>query len=187
MRLLAERGCRITVVPAQTTAEEVLNLNPDGIVLANGPGDPAVCDYAIQAIQKFMNTDIPLFGICLGFQLLALASGGKTSKMKFGHHGANHPVIDLATKSSHDYQSKSWILCRGSKVCLLAGKITHRSLFDQSLQGICSSTINPSLGFQGHPEASPGPHDIVELFDQFISFDGEEPNTCQNELISKVF
>lgn len=168
LRLLAQRGCRITVVPAETTAEEVLNLNPAGIVLANGPGDPAVCHYAIQAIEKLMKTDIPIFGICLGFQLLALASGGKTRKMKFGHHGANHPVLDIEknkvmiTSQNHGFSVEEESL----PACW---KITHRSLFDQSLQGIAHRE-KLVLGFQGHPEASPGPHDIVMLFDQFISW-----------------
>lgn len=172
MRLLVQRGCRITVVPAQTTAEAVLNLNPDGIVLANGPGDPAVCDYAIRAIQALMQTSIPIFGICLGFQLLALASGGKTCKMKFGHHGANHPVLDIEknkviiTSQNHGFSVEEASLPN-------CWKITHRSLFDQSLQGI-RHREKPILGFQGHPEASPGPHDITGLFDQFVSWIKQE-------------
>ncbi len=168
MRLLVQRGCRITVVPAQTTAEAVLNLNPDGIVLANGPGDPAVCDYAIRAIQALMQTSIPIFGICLGFQLLALASGGKTCKMKFGHHGANHPVLDIEknkvmiTSQNHGFSVEEASLPS-------CWEITHRSLFDQSLQGI-RHREKLILGFQGHPEASPGPHDSVGLFDQFVAW-----------------
>lgn len=168
LRLLADRGCRITLVPAQTSAAEVLALQPDGVVLANGPGDPAVCDYAITAIQQLLAADIPLFGICLGFQLLALASGGTTSKMKFGHHGANHPVIDLSsgrvmiTSQNHGF-------CVDEKTLPACWEITHRSLFDNSLQGI-QHREKPVLGFQGHPEASPGPHDIAGLFDGFIHF-----------------
>lgn len=167
LRLLADRGCRLTLVPAQTSAEEVLALNPDGIILANGPGDPAVCDYAIQAIQDLLSTDIPLLGICLGFQLLALASGGKTQKMKFGHHGANHPVIDLQqnrvmiTSQNHGFSVEESSLPD-------CWEVTHRSLFDQSLQGLAHRQ-QPVLAFQGHPEASPGPHDMVEIFDQFIA------------------
>lgn len=166
LRLLADRGCRVTLVPAQTSAAEVLALQPDGVVLANGPGDPAVCDYAITAIQQLLATDVPVFGICLGFQLLALASGGTTSKMKFGHHGANHPVIDLRsgrvmiTSQNHGF-------CVDEKTLPACWEITHRSLFDNSLQGI-QHREKSVLGFQGHPEASPGPHDILELFDRFI-------------------
>lgn len=147
LRLLADRGCRITVVPAQTKAEAVLALKPDGVVLANGPGDPAVCDYAIAAIQKLLTTDVPLFGICLGFQLLALASGGTTQKMKFGHHGANHPVIDLVrgrvmiTSQNHGF-------CVEEQTLPPCWQITHRSLFDNSLQGIRHHTKSV-LGFQG--------------------------------------
>jgi carbamoyl-phosphate synthase small subunit len=167
LRLLADRGCKVTVVPAQTSAEEVLALHPHGIVLANGPGDPAVCDYAITAIQKLMDTSIPLLGICLGFQLLALASGGKTLKMKFGHHGANHPVLDIVrnrvmiTSQNHGFSVDEASL----PACW---QVTHRSLFDGSLQGF-QHLEKPVLGFQGHPEASPGPHDILNIFDQFVT------------------
>jgi carbamoyl-phosphate synthase small subunit len=167
LRLLADRGCRITVVPAQTGAEEVLALNPDAVVLANGPGDPAVCDYAITAIQKFLATGLPLLGICLGFQLLALASGGKTLKMKFGHHGANHPVQDLI-KGRVMITSQNHGFCVDENTLPSCWQITHRSLFDNSLQGF-QHREKPVLGFQGHPEASPGPHDILDLFDQFIT------------------
>ena len=166
LRLLADHGCRMTVVPAQTKAADVLALAPDGIFLSNGPGDPEPCDYAIGAIREFLETDIPVFGICLGHQLLALASGAKTVKMKFGHHGANHPVQELAgsrviiTSQNHgfavDEQSLSARL-----------RPTHRSLFDGSLQGI-ARTDRPAFGFQGHPEASPGPHDLRPLFEHFV-------------------
>lgn len=166
MRLLVDRGCRLTVVPAQTPAETVLAMNPDGIFLANGPGDPAPCDYAIAAIQTFLTTDIPLFGICLGHQLLALASGAKTVKMKFGHHGGNHPVKDLAadrvmiTAQNHGFAVDEKTLSDTLRV-------THTSLFDGTLQGL-HRTDKPAFSFQGHPEASPGPHDAVPLFDHFI-------------------
>jgi carbamoyl-phosphate synthase small subunit len=168
LRLLADRGCRVTLVPAQTTADQVLALKPDGIVLANGPGDPAMCDYAIRAIRQLFNTDIPIFGICLGFQLLALASGGTTLKMKFGHHGANHPVIDLI-KGKVMITSQNHGFCVDEQTLPDCWQITHRSLFDNSLQGIRHKDKR-IFGFQGHPEASPGPHDIIELFDQFIIF-----------------
>jgi carbamoyl-phosphate synthase small subunit len=167
LRLLADRGCRITVVPAQTSAEDVLALFPDGVLLANGPGDPAVCDYAITAIQQLLNAEVPILGICLGFQLLALASGGVTSKMKFGHHGANHPVIDLhsgrvmITSQNHGFSVDEATLPS-------CWQVTHRSLFDNSLQGF-RHREKLALGFQGHPEASPGPHDILEIFDQFTT------------------
>ncbi len=166
LRMLAERGCRITVVPATTTAAEVLDLQPDGVFLSNGPGDPEPCDYAIQAIRELLDTDIPMFGICLGHQLLGLASGARTVKMKFGHHGANHPVQDLAsgrvmiTSQNHGFAVDEASLPN----CL---RTTHRSLFDGSLQGI-ERTDHPAFSFQGHPEASPGPHDIGTLFDRFI-------------------
>lgn len=166
LRLLADRGCKITIVPAQTSAADVLALKPDGVVLANGPGDPAVCDYAINAIQQLLTTDVPIFGICLGFQLLALASGGTTQKMKFGHHGANHPVINL-TSGRVMITSQNHGFCVDEKTLPACWEITYRSLFDNSLQGI-QHRHKPVLGFQGHPEASPGPHDIIELFDQFI-------------------
>ena len=166
LRMLVDRGCDLTVVPAQTPASEVLAMNPDGVFLSNGPGDPEPCDYAIEAITELLKTDIPLFGICLGHQLLALASGAKTAKMKFGHHGANHPVEDIANKTvmitsqNHGFAVEE----EGLPSCLVA---THRSLFDASLQGI-HRTDKPAFSFQGHPEASPGPHDAAPLFDHFI-------------------
>ena len=166
LRMLAERGCKLTVVPATTPASEVLAMNPDGIFLSNGPGDPEPCDYAISAIQTFLEKKIPLFGICLGHQLLGLALGGKTCKMKFGHHGANHPVQDLQT-------GKVMITSQNHGFEVLADslpenvEVTHKSLFDGSLQGI-SLTDRPAFSFQGHPEASPGPHDVAYLFDKFI-------------------
>ena len=166
LRMLVDRGCRVTVVPAQTSAQEVLALSPDGIFLSNGPGDPEPCDYAIDAIQTFLTTDIPVFGICLGHQLLALASGAKTVKMKFGHHGGNHPVKDLdnnsvmITAQNHGFAVDEVSL----PDCL---RVTHKSLFDGSLQGI-HRTDKAAFSFQGHPEASPGPHDAAPLFDHFI-------------------
>lgn len=167
LRMLAERGCKLTVVPAQTPASEVLALNPDGVFLSNGPGDPEPCDYAISAIQEILETKKPVFGICLGHQLLALASGAKTVKMKFGHHGANHPVQDLATgevmitSQNHGFAVDEESLPSNIEA-------THKSLFDGSLQGI-KRTDTPAYSFQGHPEASPGPHDVAPLFDQFIA------------------
>ncbi|CBL45907.1 Carbamoyl-phosphate synthase small chain [gamma proteobacterium HdN1] len=165
LRMLVDRGCRLTVVPAQTPAEKVLAMNPDGIFLSNGPGDPAPCDYAIEAIRKFLATGIPIFGICLGHQLLALAAGAQTRKMKFGHHGANHPVRHLdernvmITSQNHgfavDEASLPGALCA-----------THVSLFDGSLQGLRHNE-QPAFSFQGHPEANPGPRDVSPLFDQF--------------------
>ncbi len=166
LRMLVDRGCDLTVVPAQTPSSEVLAMNPDGVFLSNGPGDPEPCEYAIEAITELLKTDIPLFGICLGHQLLALASGAKTGKMKFGHHGANHPVEDIANKTvmitsqNHGFAVEE----EGLPSCL---KATHRSLFDGSLQGI-HRTDKPAFSFQGHPEASPGPHDAAPLFDHFI-------------------
>lgn len=166
LRMLVDRGCRLTVVPAKTPAAEVLALNPDGIFLSNGPGDPEPCDYAIEAIKVFLNTNTPVFGICLGHQLLGLASGAKTVKMKFGHHGANHPVKSLddntvmITAQNHGFAVDENSL----PDCLRA---THVSLFDGSLQGI-HRTDRPAFSFQGHPEASPGPHDCAGLFDHFI-------------------
>ena len=166
LRMLADRACRITVVPASTKAEQVLALNPDGVFLSNGPGDPEPCDYAISAIGELLRRKVPLFGICLGHQLLALAAGAKTMKMKFGHHGANHPVQDLAdgrvmiTSQNHGFAVDEGSLPENIRA-------THRSLFDDSLQGIELSNA-PAFGFQGHPEASPGPHDIGSLFDRFI-------------------
>lgn len=166
LRMLAERGCRLTVVPAKTTAAEVLALNPDGVFLSNGPGDPAPCDYAIEAIQGILETDVPVFGICLGHQLLALASGAKTMKMKFGHHGANHPVQDTETgRVFITAQNHGFAVDESTMPANL--KSTHKSLFDGSLQGI-SRTDKSAFSFQGHPEASPGPHDVAPLFDQFV-------------------
>jgi len=166
LRMLAERGCRLTVVPAQTSAADVMALNPDGIFLSNGPGDPEPCDYAIAAIKEFLDRKLPTFGICLGHQLLGLAGGGKTLKMKFGHHGANHPVKDLEsgqvliTSQNHGFAVDPLSLPANVKV-------THVSLFDGSLQGL-AWTDRPAFCFQGHPEASPGPHDVSYLFDRFI-------------------
>ena len=165
LRLLADEGCRVTVVPAQTPAAQVLSQNPDGVFLSNGPGDPEPCDYAIEAIRQILETDIPVFGICLGHQLLGLASGARTVKMKFGHHGANHPVQDLQTgrvlitSQNHGFAIDEATLPRN----LVA---THRSLFDGSLQGV-ARTDRPAFSFQGHPEASPGPHDVKPLFGKF--------------------
>ena len=166
LRMLVDRGCDLTVVPAQTPAKDVLAMNPDGIFLSNGPGDPAPCDYAISAIKSFLETDIPVFGICLGHQLLALASGARTVKMKFGHHGANHPVQNmddqtvLITSQNHGFAVDEKTLPANLRT-------THRSLFDGSLQGI-HRTDKPAFSFQGHPEASPGPRDASPLFDHFI-------------------
>ena len=167
LRMLASRGCRLTVVPAQTPAADVLALKPDGVFLSNGPGDPEPCDYAIAAIRVFLERKLPTFGICLGHQLMGLASGGKTLKMKFGHHGANHPVKDLdtgqvlITSQNHGFAVDPASLPANVKV-------THVSLFDGSLQGI-AWTDRPAFCFQGHPEASPGPHDVAYLFDRFIA------------------
>ncbi|CAM2966204.1 glutamine-hydrolyzing carbamoyl-phosphate synthase small subunit [Moritella viscosa] len=166
LRMLVDRGCRLTVVPAQTPAKDVLALNPDGVFLSNGPGDPEPCDYAITAIKEILTTDIPVFGICLGHQLLALASGAKTLKMKFGHHGANHPVKDMErdvvmiTAQNHGFAVDQTTLPENLVM-------THKSLFDDSLQGI-HRTDKAAFSFQGHPEASPGPHDAAPLFDHFI-------------------
>jgi len=166
LRMLADRGCRVTVVPARTPAEAVLALQPDGIFLSNGPGDPEPCDYAIAAIRQLLKSGIPLFGICLGHQLLALASGARTVKMKFGHHGANHPVQDLESRRVMITSQNHGFAVDESSLpdCLVA---THRSLFDGSLQGL-ARTDCPAFSFQGHPEASPGPHDVATLFDRFI-------------------
>ena len=166
LRMLVERGCKLTVVPAQTSAEDVLALNPDGVFLSNGPGDPEPCDYAIEAIQTLLEKDLPIFGICLGHQLLGLACGAKTEKMKFGHHGANHPVQELLgglvmiTSQNHGFAVDEATLPDTLQA-------THRSLFDGTLQGI-HHTSKPAFSFQGHPEASPGPQDAAPLFDHFI-------------------
>ncbi len=167
LRMLSDRGCHVTVVPATTPASEVLALRPDGIFLSNGPGDPEPCDYAIEAIREILATDVPIFGICLGVQLLGLAAGANTIKMKFGHHGANHPVQDLDTKQvlitsqNHGFALDEETLPDNIRA-------THRSLFDNSLQGI-ELNDGRAFGFQGHPEASPGPHDVAPLFDRFIT------------------
>jgi carbamoyl-phosphate synthase small subunit len=166
LRMLAARGCELTVVPAQTPAADVLAMKPDGVFLSNGPGDPEPCDYAIAAIREFLDRGVPTFGICLGHQLLALASGAKTLKMKFGHHGANHPVKDmdtgqvLITSQNHGFAVDSDTLPANLRA-------THVSLFDGSLQGIARTDV-PAFSFQGHPEASPGPHDVAYLFDRFL-------------------
>jgi carbamoyl-phosphate synthase small subunit len=167
LRMLASRGCKVTVVPAQTSAAYVLSLNPDGVFLSNGPGDPEPCDYAIEATRVFMEKKIPVFGICLGHQIMALASGAKTLKMKFGHHGANHPVQDLDSKKvmitsqNHGFAVDADTLPANCRV-------THVSLFDGSLQGFARTDV-PAFCFQGHPEASPGPTDVAYLFDRFIN------------------
>ncbi len=166
LRMLTDRGCRLTVVPAKTPFEEVMKLKPDGVFLSNGPGDPEPCDYAIDAIKELTGTGLPIFGICLGHQLLSLASGARTMKMKFGHHGANHPVQDLdsgvvmITSQNHGFAVDEESLPDNLRA-------THRSLFDGSLQGV-HRTDCPAFSFQGHPEASPGPHDVAPLFDHFI-------------------
>ncbi|MGB5062744.1 MAG: glutamine-hydrolyzing carbamoyl-phosphate synthase small subunit [Candidatus Competibacter sp.] len=167
LRMLADRGCRITVVPARMPAAEVMNLNPAGVFLSNGPGDPEPCDYAIAAIRELLDAGVPLFGICLGHQLLGLASGARTVKMKFGHHGGNHPVLDLdsgrvmISSQNHGFAVDETTLPANLRT-------THRSLFDGSLQGL-ARTDRPAFSFQGHPEASPGPHDVAPLFDRFIA------------------
>jgi len=167
LRMLAERGCDLTVVPAQTPATDVLAMNPDGVFLSNGPGDPEPCDYAIDAIRTFLEKKIPTFGICLGHQLLGLASGANTMKMGHGHHGANHPVQDIdsgrvmITSQNHGFAIDEATLPPGLRV-------THRSLFDRTIQGV-ERTDAPAFSFQGHPEASPGPHDVAPLFDRFIA------------------
>ena len=166
LRMLVERGCNLTVVPAQTPAKDVLAMNPDGVFLSNGPGDPEPCDYAIAAIKEILTTDTPVFGICLGHQLMALASGATTEKMKFGHHGANHPVQDLASKEVM-ITSQNHGFAVSEKALPSNLRATHKSLFDDSLQGI-ERTDKQAFSFQGHPEASPGPHDVAPLFDRFI-------------------
>jgi carbamoyl-phosphate synthase small subunit len=166
LRMLVERGCELTVVPAQTPAKDVLAMSPDGVFLSNGPGDPEPCDYAIAAIKEILTTDVPVFGICLGHQLLALASGAQTEKMKFGHHGANHPVQDLDSKVVMiTSQNHGFAVAEENLPSNL--RATHKSLFDGSLQGI-ERTDKQAFSFQGHPEASPGPHDVAPLFDRFI-------------------
>jgi len=179
LRKLAARGCRVTVLPAQASAEEALALKPDGVFLSNGPGDPEPCDYAIRAIRKVLDSGIPTFGICLGHQLLALASGAKTMKMKFGHHGANHPVQDLdsgrvmITSQNHGFAVDAATLPSTARV-------THVSLFDGSLQGF-TRTDRPAFCFQGHPEASPGPHDVDYLFDRFVQMMNERQAGASHE------
>lgn len=171
LRMLVERGCEVTVVPAQTSAAEVLAMNPDGVFLSNGPGDPEPCEYAIEAIREFLDQSMPIFGICLGCQLLALACGASTMKMQLGHHGANHPVQNLRdgtvliTSQNHGFAVDATKLPDNLEV-------THKSLFDGTLQGI-ERTDKPAFGFQGHPEASPGPHDVAPLFDHFIELMSE--------------
>ncbi|KGP63393.1 carbamoyl phosphate synthase small subunit [Legionella norrlandica] len=167
LRILHDKGCHITIVPAQTSAAEVLAMKPNGIFLSNGPGDPQACTYAIKATQKFLDNNIPLFGICLGFQILALACGGITKKMKFGHHGSNHPVIETIGKRRVFITSQNHGFAVDEETLPDCLEVTHRSLFDNSLQGIRHKT-KPALGFQGHPEASPGPHDIDIIFNEFI-------------------
>ncbi len=174
LRMLTSRGCEVTVVPAQTPASEVLAMNPDGVFLSNGPGDPEPCDYAIQAIQEILAAKVPTYGICLGHQLLGLASGARTIKMKFGHHGGNHPVQDLDSKrvmitsQNHGFAVDAATLPANLRP-------THISLFDGSLQGIARTDV-PAFSFQGHPEASPGPHDVSYLFDRFITMMRERKN-----------
>jgi carbamoyl-phosphate synthase small subunit len=175
LRLLVDHNCRVTVVPAQTPAEDVLAMAPDGVFLSNGPGDPEPCDYAIRAIGAILAAGMPVFGICLGHQLLALASGARTEKMKFGHHGANHPVIDLATQAvAITSQNHGFAVAEDSLPATL--RATHRSLFDNSLQGI-ERTDCLAIGFQGHPEASPGPHDLRPIFGRFVEMMRENRNT----------
>ncbi|NOL51848.1 glutamine-hydrolyzing carbamoyl-phosphate synthase small subunit [Pelistega suis] len=167
LRLLADRGCKITLVPSQTSADEVFALNPDGVFLANGPGDPGAVEYAIETAKQVIAKKIPLFGICLGHQIMGLALGAKTVKMKTGHHGANHPVKDLATGRVYITSQNHGFAVDGETLPSNA-RVTHISLFDGTLQGF-ELTDRPAFCFQGHPEASPGPHDIIELFDKFIS------------------
>jgi carbamoyl-phosphate synthase small subunit len=167
LRMLADRGCRVSVVPAKTSAAEALAMKPDGVFLSNGPGDPEPCDYAITAIKNIVEAGKPVFGICLGHQLLGLASGAKTTKMKFGHHGANHPVQDLATKKVFiTSQNHGFAVDESSLPSNV--RVTHKSLFDGTCQGI-ERTDRPAFSFQGHPEASPGPHEVSYLFDRFVA------------------
>ena len=174
LRMLSDRGCKVTVVPATKLASEVLAMKPDGVFLSNGPGDPEPCEYAIDAVREFLDKHVPLFGICLGYQILALAFGAKTEKMRLGHHGANHPVQKIAdgsvliTSQNHGFAVEESTLPSS----LIA---THKSLFDGSLQGI-ESKQKPAFGFQGHPEASPGPHDVAHLFDHFIELMSDQKN-----------
>jgi carbamoyl-phosphate synthase small subunit len=183
LRLMSDLDCRMTVVPATTTAEEALSLKPDGVFLSNGPGDPEPCDYAIEAIREFLRKRIPVFGICLGHQLLGLAAGAKTEKMKFGHHGANHPVQDLATgqvmitSQNHGFAVDEHSLSENVVA-------THRSLFDGTLQGI-ALTDKPAFSFQGHPEASPGPHDLLPLFERFIRDMASQRRTMRKPLLTR--
>lgn len=191
LRMLVDQGCKLTVVPAQAPAETVLKMRPDAVFLSNGPGDPAACDYAVKAIQTFLEAQMPLFGICLGHQLLALASGARTHKMKFGHHGANHPIQDLATGQVW-ISSQNHGFAVADKGLPSVLEVTHRSLFDGSIQGI-RRIDKPAFSFQGHPEASPGPHDVGYLFKQFLQMFTHVPEVsassqkksdlCQNELI----
>ena len=167
LRMLVERGCKVTVLPAQATSQDALALKPDGIFLSNGPGDPEPCDYAIKAISELLTSGIPIYGICLGHQLLALASGAKTVKMKFGHHGANHPVQDLDSKRAM-ITSQNHGFAVDAATLPANVRPTHVSLFDGSLQGIARTDV-PAFSFQGHPEASPGPHDVAYLFDRFVT------------------
>ncbi len=170
LRMLAERGCKITVLPAEASSTDALALKPDGVFLSNGPGDPEPCDYAIRAIQEIIAKDVPVFGICLGHQLLALASGAKTVKMKFGHHGANHPVQDLATKKVY-ITSQNHGFAADEKTLPANVRVTHKSLFDGTCQGI-EYIDKRAFSFQGHPEASPGPHEVGYLFDKFVAMMG---------------
>ena len=167
LRILYDLGCDVTVIPADTPFDKVIENKPDGVFLSNGPGDPAACDYAIRNVKNLLSKQIPIFGICLGFQLLCLASGAKTYKMKFGHHGANHPVIDVKTNKVY-ITSQNHGFAVNEESLTKNHKITHKSLFDESLQGI-ELTDRPAYGFQGHPEASPGPQDIYDLFSKFIN------------------
>lgn len=167
LKILTDKGCYITLVPAKTPASEVLAMNPDGVFLSNGPGDPQACDYAIQATKELLEHNIPIFGICLGFQILALACGAVTQKMKFGHHGANHPVIETLGKKRVFITSQNHGFAVDEDSLPDCLQVTHRSLFDNSLQGI-KHKKKPAFGFQGHPESSPGPHDIEVLFNEFI-------------------